>query len=127
MDSAAETIGFLGLGAIGEPIAARLAGGNHKLVVFDVRREAVEPFTEMAEVAASPKAVGDRADIVFSCLASADAHRDALLGPLGLIHGKRVRTYVNLGTTGAEWVARATGRSQPWRQAAEARSMQRYR
>jgi 3-hydroxyisobutyrate dehydrogenase-like beta-hydroxyacid dehydrogenase len=104
MDFAAETIGFLGLGAIGEPIATRLSGGNHKLVVFDVRREAVEPFAEVAEVAASPKAVGDRADIVFSCLASADAHRDALLGPRGLIHGKRVRTYVNLGTTGASLV-----------------------
>ena len=64
MDFAAETIGFLGLGAIGEPIATRLSGGNHKLVVFDVRREAVEPFRKTAEVAASPKAVpaSDRAD-----------------------------------------------------------------
>jgi 3-hydroxyisobutyrate dehydrogenase-like beta-hydroxyacid dehydrogenase len=79
MDFAAERIGFLGLGAIGEPIATRLSGGNHKLVVFDVRKEAVEPFMEMAEVAATPKAVGDCADIVFGCLASADAHRDALL------------------------------------------------
>jgi 3-hydroxyisobutyrate dehydrogenase-like beta-hydroxyacid dehydrogenase len=82
MDFVAERIGFLGLGAIGEPIATRLSGGNHKLVVFDVRRKAVEPFVEMAEITATPKAVGDRAAIVFSCLAAADAHRDALLGPL---------------------------------------------
>jgi 2-hydroxy-3-oxopropionate reductase len=103
MDFAAERIGFLGLGAIGGPIATRLPGGNHKLVVFDVRREAVE-LMEMAEVAATPKAVGDRAGIVLGCRASADAHRHALLGPIGLIHGTRVRTYVNLGTTGARLV-----------------------
>jgi len=101
MDFAAERIGFLGLGAIGNPIARRLSGGNHKLVVFDVREEAVGPLRGLVEVAESPKAVGDRADIVFGCLASADAHRDALLGPLGLIHGTRARSYVNLGTTGA--------------------------
>jgi 2-hydroxy-3-oxopropionate reductase len=117
MDFAPERIGFLGLGAIGEPIATRLSGGRHKLVVFDVRREAVEPFMEMAEVAATAKAVGDRADIVFGCLASADAHRDALLGPLGLIHGTRVRTYVNLGTTGARLV-RDLGRAMEARQIA---------
>lgn len=104
MDFAAARIGFLGLGAIGAPIAMRLSGGNHKLVIFDVREEAVEAFRETAELAASPKAVGDRADIVFGCLASADAHRDALLGSHGLIHGTRVRTYVNLGTSGARLV-----------------------
>ena len=109
MDIAAKAIGFLGLGAIGRPIATRLSAGNQPLVVFDVRDEAAEPFREMAEVAASPKAVGDLADIVFGCLASAEAHREALLGPLGLIHGTRVRTYVNLGTTGARLVRELAG------------------
>jgi 2-hydroxy-3-oxopropionate reductase len=71
MDIAAKAIGFLGLGAIGRPIATRLSAGRQPLVVFDVRDEAAEPFREMAEVAASPKAVGDLADIVFGCLASA--------------------------------------------------------
>ena len=101
MDSPSTRIGFLGLGAIGQPIAKRLSSGSRKLVVFDVRGEAVEPFREVAEVAASPKAVGDRAEVVFGCLTSADAHRNALLGPLGLVHGAHVRKYVNLGTTGA--------------------------
>jgi 3-hydroxyisobutyrate dehydrogenase-like beta-hydroxyacid dehydrogenase len=41
MDFAAERIGFLGLRAVSEPIATRLSGGSHKLVVFDIRKEAV--------------------------------------------------------------------------------------
>lgn len=101
MDFTSEKIGFLGLGAIGQPIAARLSGGNHKLIVYDVRVEALESFRGIAEAAESPQAVGDQARIVFGCLASEGAHRDALLGPRGLILGTRVRIYVNLGTIGS--------------------------
>ena len=97
-------IGFLGLGAIGAPIASRLAIGEDRLVVFDVRPEALVPFRTVSAVAESAKDVGDRAEIVFGCLASEDAHRDALLGPRGLIHGSSVRIYVNLGTIGASVV-----------------------
>jgi 3-hydroxyisobutyrate dehydrogenase-like beta-hydroxyacid dehydrogenase len=90
MGFALESIGFLGLGAIGRPIATRLTSENRKLVVFDVREECVAPFREGADVASSPQAVGDQAEVVFGCLASAAAHRDAILGPSGLIHGSRV-------------------------------------
>lgn len=96
--------GFLGLGAIGAPIASRLAGPGDPLVVFDVRREPLVAFGEAGEIARSAKEVGDRAELVFGCLASEDAHRDALLGPQGLIHGGKVRIYVNLGTIGASLV-----------------------
>ena len=100
MGLASGSIGFVGLGAIGKPIATRLAGGSNALVVHDIRADAADAFDPIATLAASPKAVGDAAEVVFSCLASAESHRDALLGPLGLIHGTRVRTYVHLGTVG---------------------------
>ncbi|MDO9403209.1 MAG: NAD(P)-dependent oxidoreductase [Polaromonas sp.] len=100
MKPAATTIGFLGLGAIGHPIATRLLQGGCRLAVFDIRPEALEPFSALADIAASPKDVGDRADVVFGCLTSADIHRRALLGPDGLVQGSRVKRYVNLGTTG---------------------------
>jgi 2-hydroxy-3-oxopropionate reductase len=109
MDIAVKSIGFLGLGAIGRPIAMRLTTARHPLVVFDVRDDAAKPFREAAQLAASPKDVGDLADVVFGCLASAEAHRDALLGPAGLVHGTRVRTYVQLGTTGAQLVRELAG------------------
>jgi 3-hydroxyisobutyrate dehydrogenase-like beta-hydroxyacid dehydrogenase len=101
MEFGQQAIGFIGLGAIGRPVAARLAGGEGRLVVHDIRPEALEPFAATAQAAASPRAVGDECEVVFGCLATAAAHRDALLGAQGLVHGGRVRTYVNLGTTGA--------------------------
>ena len=93
-------IGFLGLGAIGRPIALRLAQGPEPLIVFDPRAEAMDAMPPGVERAASAKDVGDRAQIVWTCLASADAHRVALLGANGLVSGSAIRTHVHLGTTG---------------------------
>ena len=104
MDLAMDTIGFVGLGAIGRPIAERLAGDDRRLAVYDVRAEAADPFRGNALVASSPRAVGDAAEVVFGCLAAADAHRAALLGPDGLMHGSRVKLYVHLGTVGPRLV-----------------------
>jgi hypothetical protein len=44
---------------------------------------------------------GDRAEIVFGCVAPPEEFRDAVLGAQGLVHGARMRVYVHLGTSGA--------------------------
>jgi 3-hydroxyisobutyrate dehydrogenase-like beta-hydroxyacid dehydrogenase len=46
-------VGFLGLGAMGRPMAERLITGGHKLAVFDIRREAVEPLVSLGARRAS--------------------------------------------------------------------------
>ena len=96
-----DAIGFIGLGAIGSPIALRLIEAGFNLVVHDVRSEAMRPFTGRAQLASSGTEVGERAEVVFGCLPGAAAHREAILGASGLAGGKRVQLYVNLGTLGA--------------------------
>jgi 3-hydroxyisobutyrate dehydrogenase-like beta-hydroxyacid dehydrogenase len=97
-------VGFLGLGAIGAPIAERLLRQRGRLTVFDIRAAASAPFAGKAEIARSPAEVADKSDIVFVCLTGADDYRQAVLGGDGLLHGSRARTYVHLGTSGARLV-----------------------
>lgn len=95
-------IGYIGLGAMGAPMANRLVDAGHALIVHDLREEAVAPFRERgAAVAASPKAVADAVDTVFVCLPTPDVVRDVALGVDGLIHGAAIKKYVDLSTTGA--------------------------
>ncbi len=97
-------MGFLGLGAIGAPIAERLLRQTGQLTVFDIRPAASAPFAGKAEIAHSPAEVADKSDIVFACLTGADDYRQAVLGGDGLLRGARARTYVHLGTSGARLV-----------------------
>lgn len=99
-----STIGFLGLGSLGAPIATRLAMAR-PVVAFDPDPTRFDGLPASIERAKSPSAVGDSADIVFACLAAERHHHDALLGPVGLLHGKRRRLYVHLGTSGSPFVA----------------------
>jgi 3-hydroxyisobutyrate dehydrogenase-like beta-hydroxyacid dehydrogenase len=92
------TIGFIGLGAIGRPIAEHLAA-RIDTVVYDIREEALAPFRGKATIGLSPADVAARSDVVFGCLASASAYRSAITESQG-IYGGRARIYVHIGTTG---------------------------
>lgn len=94
--------GFIGLGAIGRPIAERIAAQG-EAVVYDIRDEALAPFRGRASVALSPADVAARADVVFGCLSTLDAYRSAITEQQG-IYGGRAKIYVHVGTTGAELV-----------------------
>ncbi|WP_293799701.1 NAD(P)-dependent oxidoreductase [uncultured Bosea sp.] len=100
----APAIGFLGLGSLGAPIARRLAAVG-PVLAFDPDPARFDGLPSDIRPAPSPRAVGDGADIVFACLAAERHHRDALLGPAGLAHGRRRKIYVHLGTSGSLIVA----------------------
>lgn len=93
-------VGFIGLGAMGGPMATRLAAVAN-LMVHDIRPEACAGF---ANRAASPAEVAEHADIVFACLTDPAQYRAAVLGPTGLVRGGRMRHYVHLGTSGRDLV-----------------------
>jgi 3-hydroxyisobutyrate dehydrogenase-like beta-hydroxyacid dehydrogenase len=99
--SEVKTIGFIGLGAIGRPMAEHIAAAGLPIIVFDIRPEALAPFRGKVEVADSPADAADRADVILACLPSLASHRAALLGPDGAINGARCRTYIHTGTTGS--------------------------
>jgi len=97
-------IGFIGLGNMGAPMCRRLIEAGHRLIVYDVRREAVERMVKLgAEAARSPADVAARAETVLASLPSLEAGRKVAVGEDGIIRGNRVKRYVDLSTTGARF------------------------
>jgi 3-hydroxyisobutyrate dehydrogenase-like beta-hydroxyacid dehydrogenase len=93
-------IGFLGVGAIGRPIAERILE-RMPITVCDTDRGALANFEGRAETTSSAAALGDQVDVVFACLPSLRAHEKALLDEQnGVVAGKRFRGFVQVGTTG---------------------------
>jgi 3-hydroxyisobutyrate dehydrogenase-like beta-hydroxyacid dehydrogenase len=63
------TVGFLGLGRMGAPMAANLVGQVERLLVDDISEAAVASLVAKgAEAAGSAAALGDRCDVVFMSL-----------------------------------------------------------
>lgn len=94
-------IGFIGLGSMGAHIARHLLKGGFNLHVFDTNPEALERCVALgARAHASPVEVADFAEAVLVCLPTPDIVRNVALGENGLVHGQRIKIYVDLSTTG---------------------------
>ena len=70
---AEETIGFIGTGRMGGPMAARLLDAGYALSVYDAQAEATKPLVARgARLARSPAEVASSADIVLASLPTPD-------------------------------------------------------
>jgi 3-hydroxyisobutyrate dehydrogenase-like beta-hydroxyacid dehydrogenase len=98
----ADLLGFVGVGRMGGPMASRLLDAGYRLCVYDVSDEATAPLVARgAELAASPAEVASTAETVFISLPTPDVVREVTLGSNGgLINGSKVRTIIDLSTTG---------------------------
>jgi 3-hydroxyisobutyrate dehydrogenase-like beta-hydroxyacid dehydrogenase len=84
----AETVGFIGLGTMGEPMARNIRRHGHPMDVFDVVEAALLPLDEAgARAAASPREVAASCDVVITMLPDAPDVEQAALGPDGIIEG----------------------------------------
>jgi len=93
--------GYLGVGNMGQPMAAKLLDAGHRLTIFDISDAAMRPLLErQARRAGSPQELGDRSEIVFVSLPTLAVFRAAVLGPNGLIHGGALKVLVNTCTVG---------------------------
>jgi 2-hydroxy-3-oxopropionate reductase len=98
---AQSPVGFVGLGAMGGRMAARLLGAGRSLVVCDPDPAAVHAASEAgATVAATPREVADAAPVVMVSLPRPDVVREVALGTDGLSGGSAIEVYVDLSTTG---------------------------
>jgi len=103
-----ERIGFLGLGAMGGPIATRMAdwaqrNPGKRMLVFDPRAEAMQRATEAgAEAMGSAAAVAKQCSVVFACLPSAETSERVALGAEGIAGMPgAVRIYIEMSTIGS--------------------------
>jgi 3-hydroxyisobutyrate dehydrogenase-like beta-hydroxyacid dehydrogenase len=103
----AETIGFIGLGNMGTPMATRLVEAGYQLVVFDTRDDVVAPFVERgAKRASSAADVGAQAETVLVSLPTPDIVQKVVAQ---VAEGGTVKTVVDLSTTGPKVGAQIAG------------------
>ena len=108
-----QTLGFVGVGRMGGPMAGRLLDAGHSLVVFDTNAAVVKPLTDRgAASASSAEDVASQAEVVFISLPTPPIVQVVSLGDKGILKGSRVKTMIDLSTTGpsvAKVVAQAAG------------------
>lgn len=97
----AERIGFVGVGKMGLPMSHRLLDAGYSLVIYDLDEAPLVELAERgAERAGSAAEVGDTVEIVFVSLPTPDIVEKVILGEGGIAAGGKVRTIVDLSTTG---------------------------
>jgi 3-hydroxyisobutyrate dehydrogenase-like beta-hydroxyacid dehydrogenase len=84
-----DTVGFIGLGTMGRPMAAKLARAGVPLVVHDIDPAAARAAAEAtgARIVHSPAEVAARSAVLFTCLPTDDIVRACYLGPRGVVEG----------------------------------------
>jgi 3-hydroxyisobutyrate dehydrogenase-like beta-hydroxyacid dehydrogenase len=102
-------LGFVGVGRMGGPMAARLLDAGHTLVIFDTNAAVMKPLADRgATVASSPAEVASTADVVFLSLPTPPVLQAVAID--GVLKGTAVKTMIDLSTTGpsvAKVVAKA--------------------
>ena len=85
----APRAGVIGLGEIGAGLATNLVKAGVDLTVCDVREEATAPYREAAHVAASPRELAGRSDVVLVAVLNDAQVRAVLEGDDGVFAGAR--------------------------------------
>jgi 2-hydroxy-3-oxopropionate reductase len=91
----AETVGFIGLGVMGKPMAKNLLKTGHRLVVHNRSRAPVdEVATVGATTGSSPADVARQADVVITMLPDTPDVELVLTGPNGVVSALRPKAVV---------------------------------
>ena len=95
-----ETVGFIGLGNMGAPVAGHIHRAGFPLVVFDLRDEAARPFRERgARVANSAAELARRSDVIVTALPMPDDVEQVVRGAKGILEGIREQSiYIDIST-----------------------------
>ncbi|SIO00625.1 hypothetical protein SAMN05443247_01344 [Bradyrhizobium erythrophlei] len=125
-----KTVGFIGLGVMGEPICRNLVKkSGRRVVVFDL---APEPLAHMraegAEIAGSAAEVINQSDLLFLCLPSAEHVRAVFEGDGILMNIRRGQVVVDLGTSSVsqtrDFATQLQAKGAAWADAPIARTRQ---
>lgn len=84
------TVGFIGLGIMGRPMALNVAKAGFPLVVYDLLPQASQPLLDAgAQLAGSPRALAEQCDILLLCLPDSPDVQAAMRGEQGVFAGLR--------------------------------------
>lgn len=90
-----KTIGFIGLGIMGKPMAKHLINAGHPLVVYNrTASKAQELVAVGARQVGSPKEVAENAEIIITMVADSPDVEQVILGPAGVIEGARAGSII---------------------------------
>jgi 4-hydroxybutyrate dehydrogenase/sulfolactaldehyde 3-reductase len=95
-----STVGFIGLGNMGRPMASNLCRKGTSLLVFDIDPEPVTALTALGAAAAADVAGVARAcDVVFTMLPTSATVDEVVSGPEGLVaHARPGALIVDMST-----------------------------
>lgn len=83
-----ESIGFIGLGLMGNPIALKLCETDHPIVIWGRSPERLAPAKKAgAAIAMSPAALAEQCDVIMLCVTDTTAVESVVFGPEGLAQG----------------------------------------
>jgi 2-hydroxy-3-oxopropionate reductase len=94
------TIGFIGLGRMGMPMAANLLKAGYQLAAYDIVPEKTKLLREKgAKAAASCADVAKQSDVIISIVPDSPDVEAAVLGDAGVIHGiAKGKTVIEMST-----------------------------
>jgi 2-hydroxy-3-oxopropionate reductase len=100
----APTVGFIGLGIMGKPMARNLLRAGFPLVVLNRSRGPVDELVALgAQAGTSPRDVAARADVVVTMLPDSPDVEAVALGPDGIARGIRPGTlWIDMSTIAPE-------------------------
>jgi 3-hydroxyisobutyrate dehydrogenase-like beta-hydroxyacid dehydrogenase len=102
--------GFIGLGAMGHPMAQNMLKAGIPLVIHDIDAGKTKILSESgAIVASSPIEVAKMADRIVCLVETTDQANDVICGPEGIIHGARNGSIVICMSTIDPLVAKRIG------------------
>ena len=101
-----EELGFVGVGKMGGPMAHRLLDAGHRLAIYDASKAALGPLVARGAAAKRSAAeVASAVETVLVSLPTPDIVRQVALGESGIASGSRIKSYVDLSTTGPRTAA----------------------
>jgi 3-hydroxyisobutyrate dehydrogenase-like beta-hydroxyacid dehydrogenase len=104
------TVGFIGLGLMGGPMAKNLAKAGFPLIVWNRTREKVEGFVRESpgfdvKMGANPRETAEKADFLITIVSDPPALEEVLWGPHGAMEGLRPgSTYIDSSTVSPDLV-----------------------
>jgi 3-hydroxyisobutyrate dehydrogenase len=105
------TIGFVGLGVMGVPMARHLGEAGHRVQGFDVTPQALERLRKVhpaARACNSAREAASGADVVFTMLPNGAVVRDCVVGEAGIAEGLAPGALLIDTSSSEPWLTRQT-------------------